>query len=203
MIFDKEYDTSLWYMIKSDRKNRKAIINFIKEIPEDLLDRIQVALSKVKKGQLDYDSFNDEICMCKSEKDPNIEYYFDIDDIDMSLTLSKEFNDGKMGQQLFEIVLYPFDLEEAKRLEYYEEEPLGTIATDFETLKINDYTQEVTCYETKYSLHNSPIGHFVSHTHEILNGKREVQLFKRVSLNRAPKDLNRNSLLIRKLKSHN
>lgn len=36
MIFDKDYDTSLWFILKSDEKNRKEIVEFIKEIPEDI-----------------------------------------------------------------------------------------------------------------------------------------------------------------------
>ena len=38
MIFGKEYELSLGYIIKADKRNRYKIIEFIKEIPIDLIN---------------------------------------------------------------------------------------------------------------------------------------------------------------------
>ena len=49
MIFGKEFDSSLWQILKTDKKNRKAIVEFIKELPEELLEKIQEDVIEYRK----------------------------------------------------------------------------------------------------------------------------------------------------------
>ena len=46
MIFGKEYDLSLWYMLKVKNLYLGKTINFIKELPEELLNNIQTTYIK-------------------------------------------------------------------------------------------------------------------------------------------------------------
>ena len=49
MIFNKDYDSSLWNIIVVDRENRKDLVDFIKEIPEELFHNIKFSIDSMKK----------------------------------------------------------------------------------------------------------------------------------------------------------
>ena len=71
MIFNNEFDKSLWFMIKGDIKNRKKIVDFIKSIPYNLILDIRENLIEYDKYKMDnigidydnrvYRSFNKQI----------------------------------------------------------------------------------------------------------------------------------------------
>lgn len=42
MIFSKNFDNTLWLMIRSDKKNRYDIIKLVSSIPKDLLDELNI-----------------------------------------------------------------------------------------------------------------------------------------------------------------
>ena len=69
MIFDRGYDASLWYIVKADRKNRKEISDFIKEIPEELLENIRIAINKPKNGKFHLDGETSDFYRCVSKND--------------------------------------------------------------------------------------------------------------------------------------
>ena len=47
MIFGKEYDLSLWYMLNVKNRNRRKIIKLIKELPEEALEKIKIVYSEI------------------------------------------------------------------------------------------------------------------------------------------------------------
>lgn len=71
MIFDKNFDRTLWLLIKSDRRNRGKIVDFIKSIPYEFILMIQEGLVEYEKYKLEnneinfddreYRSFNNQI----------------------------------------------------------------------------------------------------------------------------------------------
>lgn len=196
MIFNKEYDASLWYIVKADRKKGKEIVEFLKGIPDDAISAIRNEI-ELQKG-------NDVLEVPKihrfmSKNESNIYYDFDVDPSDLCLTISKGIDDGKMGIDLFEIMLFPINLEELEELEYSDEEWLGIVTNITNTKYIADNAQETSEDEIEYNIHHFPIGYYVSHTKEILNGKRELVLYRPVSIKKVPKNLTTENILRRRL----
>lgn len=46
MVIRNDFDKTLWLILKFDKKNRKDIFEFIKNIPDDLFERIHLELEK-------------------------------------------------------------------------------------------------------------------------------------------------------------
>ena len=107
MIFDEDYDRSLWYIVKGDRTNRKELVNFIKELPAELIDKAGKTLAKAKKGEIKEDvsfSFQDE-------SGTNVYYDFDYSAFDSCVTITKGIDDYKLGEDTFELILFPVNKE--------------------------------------------------------------------------------------------
>ena len=198
MIFDRDYDASLWYIVKADKKNRKEISDFIKEIPEKLLENIRLAIKKSKNGEFDFDGETSDFYRCVSKNEPRVYYYFQIDE-DGCLTITKSLYDGVNEDDLFELMLFPISPEYANELENFEEEWIGTVTNNIKTTHINDKFDLIDCNESEYNIYNTPFGHFVGYSREIFHGKRDIGIYKPISLRRMPKDINKDNILCKKL----
>ena len=91
-MFNSEFDRSLWLMIIGDKNNSYNIINFIKSIPSELFNLIDIELDKYMKYEQCNISILDreDICLygeCNSRF--NGKYFFVIDMIQNSLTITK------------------------------------------------------------------------------------------------------------------
>ena len=60
MIFGKEYDLSLWYILKVRNKYRKKTIDFIKELPEEFLENIRTTYLKGINNNVGLDDEEDK-----------------------------------------------------------------------------------------------------------------------------------------------
>lgn len=73
MIFNENFDRSLWMIIKNDRKNRDRIVHFIKSIPYELIIMIQEVLVEYNKyryfSKQVYDSIGDLYSFSIDSKD--------------------------------------------------------------------------------------------------------------------------------------
>ncbi|MBR3490160.1 MAG: hypothetical protein IKH36_01595 [Bacilli bacterium] len=199
MIFDEAYDTALWFIVKADKRKRKEIVEFLKEIPEELLANIRIAIEKYKKKEFDMNSEDDDFYFAQSKTNPEEYFHFQIDD-DNALSISKEHATTGMSEELFELMLFPVSREYAQNMEKFYDEWLGTLTTDVETTQITERMQSVACDEREYNLYNTPIGHFVMFGKEIGKGDRTIPVIKPVSLRKVPKDITINSLLSRRSK---
>lgn len=199
MIFSKDYDASLWYIVKADRKNRKEITSFIKEIPEKLLENIRVSIEKIAKNEFDFDGETSDFFRCASKNEPRTYYYFQIDE-DACLTITKAFYDGINEDDLFELMLYPISPEYAKELENFEDEWIGTVTNNIRTTHIDDKVGLIDCNENEYNIYNTPFGHFVEYSREIFNGKKTVTFYKPINLKKIPEDISKENILCKKLK---
>lgn len=195
MIFGKEYDLSLWYIIKADKRNRYKIIEFIKEIPIDLINNIDLAIEKSKNEEIDYSKYDGNIYKITSYKDSNIKYYFYIDNIDYCLTIAKEYNNDGKRQTLFELMLFPLRLEMIKM---FDEEWIGTISNYNSNCSLTEISQINNKYE--YNLYNTPIGYFISYHYKCKNIDKLVSIFKPINIRKVPEDLNKENLLVKKSK---
>lgn len=198
MIFDRDYDASLWYIVKADRKNRKKISDFIKEIPEKLLENIRIAIKKLKNGEFHFDEETSDFYRCVSKNNPRVYYYFQIDE-DECLTITKSLYDGVNDDDLFELMLFPVSQEYANELENFEEEWIGTVTNNIKTTHIDDKVGLIDCNESEYNIYNTPFGHFVGYSREIFHGKRDINIYKPISLRRMPDDIKRENILCKKL----
>ena len=196
MIFDKEYDASLYYIAKVNNKNRKELLEFIKEIPDELIERIRIEIARAKAKEPE--SNDDNFYLSVSEKDPDIVYSFDIDRMDNCLTISKERQDDKIASCEFELMLYPLDLENLK--EFPSEEYLGLVSKDIKLSYISDDIQEIDAEESEYYIHHLPIGFFVSHNKELFDGKYEMVLYRPVNIKRVPTNIEKNNVLQRRFR---
>ena len=53
MLFDKNFDKTLWLLIKDDRRNREKIVDFIKSIPNEFMLMIQEGLFEYEKYKIE------------------------------------------------------------------------------------------------------------------------------------------------------
>lgn len=196
MIFDKEYDTSLFYIAKAKNKNRKELLEFIKEIPDELIEKIRIEIERAKAKEPESD--DDNFYLSVSEKDPDVVFSFDVDRMDYCLTILKERQDGKKISREFELMLYPLDLENLK--EFSSEEYLGSVSKDNKFSYISDDIQEIDVEESEYYIHHFPIGFFVSHNKELLGGKYEMVLYRPVNIKRVPTNIEKNNVLQRRFR---
>ena len=197
MIFDEDYDTALWFILKADRKNRKEIVKFLLEMPAELVDNIRIAIERArtkKEYNLPNVPSNFYNVVCKDN--PEYFYNFQIDDDD-GLSITKEYYDGTHLDDVFELLLYPVSVEAAKELENFEEEWLGTVTYDIETKHSGDdmIGGTVICKESEYNIRKTPLGHVVSYSREILGGNREISIYKPVRLGKALKQVKKGNIL--------
>ncbi len=46
MIFGEDYDRSLWYIVNGDKKNSKKLVQFLKELPIEIVDKARETIAK-------------------------------------------------------------------------------------------------------------------------------------------------------------
>ncbi len=194
MIFDNDYDNSLWYIVKADKKNRKELVDFLKEIPEELFDIIRKAIKEINGGYLE--DTNDPISFRYKCKNSDFYYDCNIDSFDMGINIEKGIDDGKMGKPLFYMILYPTNLEQLKEIEIGDEMWIGSISNVANCEYLADNMQQTDEIETEYNIRHLPIGYFVSCAK--YSDKREYMYYKPISLKKIPNDLNRQNILQRK-----
>jgi hypothetical protein len=199
MIFDKDYDASLWFILKSDAKNRKEIVEFIKEIPEELLEKIKESINKAKKEEFDFQDEFLDYYSCQSKNDPHISFYFQLDE-DNALTLIKSHTDENTKEDLFELVLFPINKDFVKMLDFFEGEWLGTITNNIKTNRIDEKVGLIECDENEYNIYNTPIGNFISYSRRIFDGKYAFSIYKPVSLRRVPEDIEKTKIFRKTMK---
>lgn len=146
MIFDKNYDKSLWLILMNDKDNREEIIKFIKNIPKELYVKLNAALKKYYEFESSAkgDSISDFI-LCGEVVDSNQDIYsFYINPKDGVLNLAKHvLNKFQYYYCSVELFLVPYGLDE--NLEIFNKQLIGKIwcATDerkfIETYSVADY----------------------------------------------------------------
>ena len=196
MIFDEDYDTALWFILKADKKNRKDIVKFLLGMPEEFVENVRVAIERARKNK-EYElkdvpsNFYNVVC----DDNPSYFYNFQMSE-DNGLRITKEYYDGEHLDDIFELLLFPVSVEAAKELENFEEEWLGTVTYDIKTKHVEGSTTGlIQCKESEYNIHKTPLGHVVSYSREILNGSRDISIVKPVRLKKALKQVRSGNIL--------
>ena len=196
----KKYLANQDIIIKHIMSNNYTGINeiFASGNTEELLENIRVSIERLKNGEFHFDEETTGVNRCASKEDPSIYYCYEISG-DESLIITKLLRNGTKLDELFELMLFPISPEDAKEMENFEEEWIGTVTNNIKTTHINDNFSEIDCNESEYNIYNTPIGHFVGYTREIFNGRRDIVIYKPVSLRRLPEDISKDNILRKKL----
>ena len=97
MIFNKELDKGLFLILKNDKKNRKEIVNLIKNLPEDLYKDI---LKELDNAPADTEFANGKyICKVKNSS-IMISNYDRKEDINMELLVSPNDDIGYFSKTI-------------------------------------------------------------------------------------------------------
>ena len=168
------------------------MVQFLRELPEELIWKVRETLAKADRDELE----ETVLFSCKNKTYTDIYYSFGFDPYDPCITIIKGIDDGKMGIDLFELMLCPINKEMLEQMEHGDEEWLGTVSNIIDTKYICDGMQETTELEREYMVHRLPIGYFVSC--EKYGDKREAIHYKPIIISRIPKDITRGNILQRK-----
>ena len=98
MIFNKELDKALFLILKNDKKNRKDIVNLIKNMPEDLYLDILKTYEEFPNMRSEFAN-NKYACIIDKEK-LSINLYDHKSDINMNLVLSTNEDIGYFSKTI-------------------------------------------------------------------------------------------------------
>ena len=129
MIFSSDFDRTLWLMLISDKKNRKDIAEFIRNVPNDLYDRIHQELIKC----LYYD-VKDKMSIKKITKAFRDTVSVSAGMIILNLTIWNNLVNG--SQDVTQITLYPLTLEQIKTGDSINPEYIGDFYHTYSTYSL-------------------------------------------------------------------
>ena len=177
MIFGKEFDSSLWQILKTDKKNRKAIVEFIKELPEELLEKIQEDVIEYRKqGSYKFDK-----CFEVEVTKDNKQHKYEVDFFD-GLQITKYIKNDEYYVEDFQLSLVDFYFPEKT---CFEEEWLGHVS------RKDPFDKELDCIYTEYNIVRTPFGRII--TYFIAEYDR-IDYTKYIGFPKPPKDLKIKSL---------
>ena len=89
MIFDKDFDESLWLILESDAEKRGEIIHFLKSIPNELIENVrEILTSEIDE---DADCIPDYEGSVVAEDGTVYSYLMEFDDQEKTLEITQQF----------------------------------------------------------------------------------------------------------------
>lgn len=195
MIFDEKFDQSLWCIIKGDKKNRKQIVKFIKELPVEFIEMVREGIEKYRQIEDPYNSeediYNDYMVGDK------VSYFFEIKRSGMEnyLRLKKDILNGKFYDPIIMLELTDGGVKDISEWDNYDELDLGVSTTDIKYI-----FGLMKCNESQYSIVKTPIGNVVKYTHEYLGGLVTLPFGRFVNIKNMPNDITKENIDVKKLK---
>lgn len=148
MFFNQEYDKSLWFILKNDKKNRKRILEFIHSFPsslhKELLEKINTNAKKNISKELIIDG---------------IVHYYEFNIVDGSLTVGSYSRKNSSEEDIFIFKLYPY-----KNVDFYTKEVI--IGSIIYQSKYFDNQSAYDCDKVKYCLEKNKFGCYFVCNHE-------------------------------------
>lgn len=144
MIFNKYYDRTLWIMLSSNKRER--ILDFLNNIPEELLKEIQYSFETYQLYLFGLIENKENVNLCGEIRTPGdmlYEYY--IDKNSGVLNLKEYVLDDKEKYRIFEINIYPLKDGYNKEISNLDTYYLGNIYYNF----MEEYDHG-TCYLVDY-----------------------------------------------------
>lgn len=112
MIFNKEYDNSLYYMMKAKDIGSLRAMKLVSELPEEFVEKIRSALYDYEFDYDTYKKIEPSFFSIHSKLNPNIKYTFNINGGDLDITKYKVRNG--IEKQVSSVNLSPTDPEKMK-----------------------------------------------------------------------------------------
>ncbi len=187
MIFGKEYDLCLWYMLKVRNQHRRKAIELIKELPEDFLNNIRTASFEKINRVKDVPERSKEFYYSRSNTNPRISYNFNFNG--PSLNIDKYID----GKTVFSIMLSPITPQNIMKVNETKQKELG-----LGCFGIGEYPK-INYRELDYDLKNTNFGNMIIYTHVLLVNLIELKFYRPVNLNNIPDELYRDTSFQRKL----
>ncbi len=184
MIFGKEYDLSLWCMLKVRNRYRRKAIKFVKELPEEFLENIRTAYHKGIENNAGVDDGQDAFYNVRSKVNPNIYYKFYIMCRDLYISKNQVINGVSRG--IFSILLNSNDPSDIVHLERFNERSLGCIG-------IGPYPK-ISYREVDYNLKKTSLGYVLSRTYVLLGNLIDIKLLRPIRVNNMPDEIFREEL---------
>ncbi len=152
MLFGKVYDDTLWLMLKADNKNREKIIEFIKELPEEVILKIRQDITRVmtKPGK----------SVVQNLYDANTRYQIHLDEEWLDIAKSLKANDDY--SEVFILTLCNYKLLASKKgnaKKAFAKEWLGDVSYQETDLKVAPEAKD----EFEYEIVDSPLGILVTY----------------------------------------
>lgn len=110
MIFDNDYDKSLWLLVKADIDNKVKVTNFISSIPYELYIEIKDRLSKVNEYKsnnlyLDKVIYYHGNCVIDDRR-----FFYSINPYNYGLSLGYSvLNEYSDFERVYEFTIFPFE----------------------------------------------------------------------------------------------
>lgn len=184
MIFDFDYDKSLWLILKSERINKDKIINFIKSIPKGLYEDIYKSVKVYREeyyGIDDLEMVVDDRLYGDIKSSKNNTFWYNIDLLDGSLFLGYGFLCNDKFYDIFEMKLLSYDGFKKDKCDDLEE--IGFINYD-----ITSTERMITCCWKDYNFINTSFGNYIVSILEDRNGRNKISL-SRIDLRCLPDEI--------------
>lgn len=191
MIFNKEYDNSLWCLINGDNSNNHLITNFIHELPSKFIEQIKQAITD-RQSILDIRYINPDLLLDNPNKlsgtynlDSTIKYCYSIDVNFGELEIIKVINHGNSYERVFSISLELTDLPLTSILDGG---VVGAISYTTKEKKPSDDFATTNNHELEYSISKNMFAHTITCAEKY--GQISLKTKKTLDLSKLPQDIN-------------
>ena len=174
MLFGEKYDLSLGYILKVKNHFSKKTIEFIKELPEELIENIRNTYDEgIDRNHGVFDMTNSEkrprsFYEVYSKDTPDICYKFFIMSNELYIIKSKIVNEAKVD--VFSLTLNPLEARDISKMAYQAKYKLGSVSVG-EYCKLN-FT------EMEYNLEKIKTGYGIKRSYSILSSNIEMKTKK-------------------------
>ena len=127
MIFDLQYDKTLWLMMSVNKNNRKKIISFIEAIPNKLIIKIKNSLNEYKNNK--FYGIKNKTLYGELNVDGEYLYHYHVNCLTGELTL---------GRSIYQYGVYFSDFEIKINMMIDDSYNLGEVSFDYENVIGND-----------------------------------------------------------------
>lgn len=172
MIFNKEYDNSLWCMINGDKSRKHLITNFIHELPQEFINQIKNAI-KEQQSIVDIIYINPDLLpntpknlSGTSDLIDNVQYSYLLDTYFSELRIMKIINNGNSYEQVFCLHLEQTELPLKSVLDAG---VIGSIEYNTKEKKSFQDFPVINNYNIEYSISKNMFGHTLTCT-EVYGG---------------------------------
>lgn len=165
MVFDKNYDNTLWLVLMGDKNNRDVIMEFIKSIPANFLYTIQNTLLEYNRYLLEnenvpvkdrsYRAFNGDIYGSDGYL-----YSFNIDISSNTLSLFRNAYRYGLYFNDFELVLFPYNM--ISQLVDFSKCMIAELNYDYDQINTGSQVLLGDCTNVYYNLVKLPFGSVLS-----------------------------------------